>query len=87
MRLHEALQNIRGNAALLEELLAWLTEAQALLTTKERDPIPEDLTVVEALVKEHIEFHEDLSQKSRDVEKLTSLNTGNRDTKKALHGR
>lgn len=53
-RLQEALRNIRGNAALLEELLAWLTEAQALLSTKEKDPIPEDLTVVEALAKEHM---------------------------------
>ena len=53
-RLQEALRNIRGNAALLEELLALLTEAQALLATKEKDPIPEDLTVVEALVKEHL---------------------------------
>ena len=53
-RLQEALRNIRGNAALLEELLTWLTEAQALLATKEKDPIPEDLTVVEALVKEHL---------------------------------
>ena len=53
-RLQEALRNIRGNAALLEELLAWLTEAQALLAAKEKDPIPEDLTVVDALVKEHL---------------------------------
>ena len=54
IRLQEALRSIRGNAALLEDLLAWLTEAQALLTAKEKDPIPEDLTVVEALVKEHL---------------------------------
>ena len=53
-RLQEALRNIRGNAALLEELLAILTEAQALLATKEKDTIPEDLTVVDALVKEHL---------------------------------
>lgn len=39
---------------MLEELLAWLTEAQALLATKEKDIIPEDLTVVEALFKEHL---------------------------------
>ena len=39
---------------LLDELLAWLTEAQALLHTKTKDPIPEDLTVVEALVREHL---------------------------------
>ncbi|GFN99916.1 microtubule-actin cross-linking factor 1, isoforms 1/2/3/5 [Plakobranchus ocellatus] len=53
-RLQEALRNIQGNAALLEELLAWLTDAQALLATKERDPIPDDLKVVETLLKEHL---------------------------------
>ena len=53
-RLQEALRNIQGNAALLEELLAWLTDAQALLATKERDPIPDDLKVVETLYKEHL---------------------------------
>ena len=53
-RLQDALRNVRGNAALLEELLAWLTEALALLSAKEKDPIPEDLTVVEALAKEHL---------------------------------
>lgn len=53
-RLQEALRNMRGNAALLEDLLTWLTEAHALLTAKEKDPIPGDLTVVEVLVKEHL---------------------------------
>ena len=53
-RLQEALRNIQGNAALLEELLAWLTDAQALLATKERDPVPDDLKVVDALLKEHL---------------------------------
>ena len=53
-RLQDAMRAMRGNAALLEELLAWLTEAQALLTAKEKDLIPEDLHVVEDLVKEHL---------------------------------
>ena len=44
----------QGNAVLLEELLAWLTEALALLATKERDPVPHDLKVVEALLNEHL---------------------------------
>ena len=39
---------------LLDELLAWLTEAQALLHAKTKDAIPEDLTTVEALVREHL---------------------------------
>jgi hypothetical protein len=53
-RLQDELRNIQGNAALVEELLAWLTDAQVLLTTKERDPIPEDIKVVEDLYKEHM---------------------------------
>lgn len=52
-RLQEALRAIQGNAALVEELLSWLTDAQVLLATKEKDPIPEDLGVVETLCKEH----------------------------------
>lgn len=53
-RLQDELRNIQGNAALVEELLAWLTDAQVLLSTKERDPIPDDLKVVEDLYKEHL---------------------------------
>lgn len=74
-RLQEALRNIQGNAALLEELLAWLTDAQALLATKERDPIPDDLKVVETLLKEHLEFHEEVTSKNNDAERLSKLVT------------
>ena len=70
-RLQDALRSIRGNAALVEELLAWIMEAQALLSTKEQDPIPDDLTVVDTLAKEHMEFHEDLTGKNKEVERLT----------------
>ena len=42
-----------GLAQSLEDMLAQLTEYQALLATKERDPIPHDLKVVEELLKEH----------------------------------
>ena len=52
-RLQEALKTARGSAALLEELLTWLTDAHALLTAKDRDQVSDDLTVVEALLKEH----------------------------------
>ena len=52
-RLQDALRAIQGNAALVEELLSWLTDAQVLLATKEKDPIPDDLGVVETLCKEH----------------------------------
>jgi len=52
-RLQDALRNIRGNTVLLDELVAWLADSHALLSAKSKDSIPEDITVVEALVKEH----------------------------------
>jgi len=54
VRLHDALRAARGSAALVDELLAWLTEAHALLTAKDRDRVPDDLTVVESLLREHL---------------------------------
>ncbi|KAK3764301.1 hypothetical protein RRG08_008783 [Elysia crispata] len=84
-RLQEALRNIQGNAALLEELLAWLTDAQALLATKERDPIPDDLKVVETLYKEHLEFHEEVTSKNNDAERLSKLVTS--ESKMAAQGK
>lgn len=74
-RLQEALKSIQGNAALLEELLAWLTDAQVLLSTKEKDPIPHDLNVVETLLKEHLELHEEVTSKNADVDRLTKIVT------------
>lgn len=74
-RLQEALKSIQGNAALLEELLAWLTDAQVLLATKEKDPIPHDLNVVETLLKEHLELHEEVTSKNADVDRLTKIVT------------
>lgn len=53
-RLQEALRSARGSAALVEELLTWLTEGHALLTAKEKDQVSDDLTVVEALLREHL---------------------------------
>ena len=53
-RLQDALRTARGSAALVDELLAWLTEAHALLTAKSRDAVSDDLTVVESLLREHL---------------------------------
>ena len=54
MRLDEALRAARGSSALVDELLAWLNEAHALLIAKDRDAVPDDLTVVESLLREHL---------------------------------
>jgi len=54
VRLQDALRAARGSAALVDELLAWLTEAHALLTAKNKDAVSDDLTVVESLLNEHL---------------------------------
>ncbi|XP_036368174.1 microtubule-actin cross-linking factor 1 isoform X4 [Octopus sinensis] len=74
-RLQDALKSIQGNAALLEELLAWLTDCQVLLATKEKDPIPEDIQVVETLLKEHQDLHEEITSKNADADRLTKIVT------------
>lgn len=70
VKLQETLRVVRTNAALVDELMVYLTDCHALLSTKEKDSIPDDLTVVEELVKEHAEFQEDLSSRSQEIEKL-----------------
>lgn len=52
-KLHDSLRVVRQNAALVDELTVWLNDCYVLLTTKDKDSIPDDLTVVDALVKEH----------------------------------
>jgi len=54
VRLQDALRAARGSAALVDELMAWLTEAHALLTAKDKDSVSDDLTVVESLLREHL---------------------------------
>ena len=52
-KLKETQQQLLNLADSVEEMLAQLTEYQALLATKESDPIPHDINVVEELLKEH----------------------------------
>jgi len=51
-KLHETLRIVRTNTALVEELMVWLADCHALLAAKERDSVPDDLTIVDELVKE-----------------------------------
>ena len=52
-RLTEALTSARQNNALLDEMLAWLNGAEVKLTDVDREPIPQDLQVIQDLIKEH----------------------------------
>jgi len=53
IKLHDSLRVVRTNAAHVDELMVWLNDCYVLLTAKDKDSIPDDLTVVDALVKEH----------------------------------
>lgn len=48
------MDDIQGNITLLEELIAYLSDAEVLLLTKEEDEVPEDLSLVEDLLKQHV---------------------------------
>ena len=69
-RLNEHLRNLREAAALLEELLAWLASAENTLTTLEAEPLPDDLPVVEGLIKDHQEFMEDMAKRQPEVDRV-----------------
>lgn len=53
-RLEDALDDIQGNISLLEDLIAYLSDAEVLLLTKEEDETPEDMSLVEDLLKQHM---------------------------------
>ena len=52
-RLTNGLADLRRSNQLLEELLAWLNGAEVTLTEVERQPIPEDMAIIQQLLKEH----------------------------------
>jgi len=71
-RMHDALRAARGTAALVDELVSWLSEAQALLMAKDRDTISDDLTVVQALLQEHLVYSSSRSSNSNRSGSCTS---------------
>ncbi|PVD38690.1 hypothetical protein C0Q70_01310 [Pomacea canaliculata] len=74
-RLREARQQLQGLAESLEDMLVTLTEYQALLATKESDPIPHDLNVVDALLKEHQEVYAELIKLSESDDFMRIMST------------
>lgn len=69
-RLNEHLRNLRETASLLEELLAWLASTEKTLFALEAEPIPDDLPIVEGLIKDHQEFMEDMAKRQPDVDRV-----------------
>jgi succinate dehydrogenase/fumarate reductase-like Fe-S protein len=57
-------------ASILEELLAWLSIAEKTLITLEAEPLPDDLPIIEGLIKDHQEFMEDMAKRQPEVDRV-----------------
>ncbi|XP_059350792.1 dystonin-like isoform X4 [Daphnia carinata] len=69
-RLNEHLRNLREMASILEELLAWLATAERTLVSLEAEPLPDDLPIIEGLIKDHQEFMEDMAKRQPEVDRV-----------------
>ena len=69
-KLANGLQDLKKSNQLLEELLAWLNGAEVQLSDLERQPIPEDMAVIQELLKDHQDFQNEMSSKQPDVDRL-----------------
>ncbi|XP_070589122.1 microtubule-actin cross-linking factor 1-like isoform X10 [Erythrolamprus reginae] len=70
-RLAGALAALIANQELLETLLSWLQWAEATLTEKDKEVIPQEIDDVKALIAEHQTFMEEMTRKQPDVDKVT----------------
>lgn len=52
-RLSNGLTDLRHNNVLLEDLLAWLNNAEMTLADVDRQTIPQDMAIIQQLIKEH----------------------------------
>ncbi|XP_076458946.1 microtubule-actin cross-linking factor 1, isoforms 6/7-like isoform X2 [Babylonia areolata] len=74
-KLKETQQRLITLAESLEEMLTQLTEYQALLATKEADPVPHDIKVVDELLKEHQEVYAELVKLSEAEDFMKIMST------------
>ncbi|XP_028819114.1 microtubule-actin cross-linking factor 1 isoform X6 [Denticeps clupeoides] len=70
-RLDTALTELQNNAALLEDLLAWLQFAEATLIQRDMEALPQDIPQLKTLIGEHQAFMEEMTRKQPDVDRVT----------------
>nr|KAF6362748.1 dystonin [Pipistrellus kuhlii] len=70
-RLASALAGLIAKQELLEALLTWLQWAETTLSDKDKEPIPQEIEEVKALIAEHQTFMEEMTRKQPDVDKVT----------------
>jgi len=52
-KLETALTDLRANAAMLDQLMGWLTAAEANLGAQTREILPDNLPIIEQLFQDH----------------------------------
>nr|XP_023651014.1 dystonin isoform X10 [Paramormyrops kingsleyae] len=70
-RLGSALSELLATQELLEKLLGWLQWAETTLSEKDKEPLPQEIEEVKALIAEHQTFMEEMTRKQPDVDKIT----------------
>uniref|UniRef100_A0A3B1IM69 Dystonin n=1 Tax=Astyanax mexicanus TaxID=7994 RepID=A0A3B1IM69_ASTMX len=70
-RLSTAFTELLATQELLESLLSWLQWAETTLTEKDKEPLPQEIEEVKALISEHQTFMEEMTRKQPDVDKVT----------------
>ncbi|XP_030626347.1 dystonin [Chanos chanos] len=70
-RLSGALSELLATQELLENLLSWLQWAETTLSEKDKEPMPQEIEEVKALIAEHQTFMEEMTRKQPDVDKVT----------------
>jgi hypothetical protein len=70
-RLKDVLNTLKENEMLLNELVAWLNNAEAHLNSTELKQLPNSIEIVEDLLFEHQEFQNEMSARQANVERIT----------------
>jgi hypothetical protein len=59
-KLSDALNEMRRDESLIEQLLAWLTGAEASLIAQGQQPIPDNVPIIEQLIHDHQTFEQEI---------------------------
>ncbi|XP_036071365.1 dystonin isoform X3 [Oryzias melastigma] len=70
-RLNVALKELLATQELLETLLKWLQWAEANISNKDTEPLPQEIEEIKTLIAEHQVFMEEMTRKQPDVDKIT----------------
>lgn len=56
----EVLGEMRRNESVIDQLMAWMTGAEASLIAQDQQPIPDNVPIIEQLIHDHQTFEQDI---------------------------